>query len=245
MKVNTRYLVAGGTITVVCALSYLWHVKSDNQVESTLEKVERQAEPANAHAADRVLAQVAPQAVEAVSERAPAVLDEPEDSAQRADRPPLRDPDKPFIPDPMTLQDRLERARERQELATRWENERQDAAFARESEVRMAEILLERGLEPKALKELDCRETVCRFRLDAVTDLHKEVGELAKAARSLAPETWLLPEEVPDDPARKYTIEVFFARPGYRLSGGGGRIGDPPRMAEAAHAEELEALASE
>lgn len=175
--------------------------------------------------------QTSTQLINAAVASSPATEEPAEPDVQpQVERAPHRDPEKPFIPDRLTLEDRLERAREQTELGTRWDREKPDTEWSRESEGKIKEILLQRGLDADALKQIDCRETICRFRLDAVTDLHKEVGELAKAARALGRESWLMPEEVEGDPARRYTIEVFFPREGYRLSGGGGRINDPERM---------------
>ena len=50
-------------------------------------------------------------------------------------------------------------------------------------------------------------------------------------ARELHVETWLLPEG--DPRSARYHIEVFLPRDGYRLSGGGGKIGCELATAEA------------
>jgi len=79
------------------------------------------------------------------------------------------------------------------------------------------------------LKEVDCRETVCRFQLRTSNNTQGEVMSLIQVARELGEETWVRAE--PQDNEPQSQIEVFYPRDGYRLSGGGGRIAEPPRVA--------------
>jgi hypothetical protein len=95
----------------------------------------------------------------------------------------------------------------------------------------MHDLLAENGVPPRALGQVDCRETICRLRLEAQSDEQQAVMALIRSARALHVETWLLPEEA--EHGSGYFMDVFLPRDGYRLSGGGGQIGGELTIGEA------------
>jgi hypothetical protein len=128
-----------------------------------------------------------------------------------------------------SLEQRLERAQERKELLVRWDKETQDQSWTREVSSHIEGLLGNAKFSSDHLKEVDCRETVCRFQLRTSNNTQGEVMSLIQVARELGEETWLRAE--PQDNEPQSQIEVFYPRDGYRLSGGGGRIAEPPRVA--------------
>jgi hypothetical protein len=137
---------------------------------------------------------------------------------------PTEDPETAlFKPDKFSVEQALQRAAERKELNDRWQSQKEDRPWAAETKGRVQALLRKANLRPQALREVDCRETICRFSLHAETSLQKDVGNMIHAARDLERETWLMPE--PSEQANgAWDIEVYFPRAGYMLSGGGGRI---------------------
>lgn len=136
-----------------------------------------------------------------------------------------------FKTDVVTLETRLQRAAEREELSSRFEAEQHDAAWSAELQKKMTELLAADGMSARALGKVDCRQTICRLNLTSSSDRKRDVMAMIHAARELHEETWLLPEE--DEARASYSTEVYLPRDGYRLSGGGGRIDEAPRTAAA------------
>lgn len=125
-----------------------------------------------------------------------------------------------------SMEQRLERAHERYELLGRWNNEAPDASWSSQLSSRIHYLLGNENFSSDHLKEVDCRQTVCRFQLRTSNNTHAEVMKLIRVARDLGEETWVRAE--PHETAPESHIEVFFPREGYRLSGGGGRIDESP-----------------
>src|SRR4051812_1823470 len=71
----------------------------------------------------------------------------------------------PFQADTFTPEQALERAREKAELNDRWTAEPADAAWATETTNRVSALLASAGVDPLALRDVDCRATICRFSL--------------------------------------------------------------------------------
>jgi hypothetical protein len=122
-------------------------------------------------------------------------------------------------PTPLTAEELDLREAESTLLNARWSSQQTDPAWSKASEATIAKLLLDQGFSFEVMRELDCRQTICRFVLDA------EDGPRALAllgvGRRVHDETWLDHTAQHDG---SWTIEVFFSRPGYRLSGDGGRI---------------------
>ena len=136
---------------------------------------------------------------------------------------------------------RAERAKEREDLNRRWQSEAPDATWASDSAPRIVKLLADARQSPAALRVLDCRQSICRFELHSAGGTHGEVMSLVHAARQLETETWVHPVAQPDG---TWHMETFFPKEGYRLSGGGGRIGqvkqgpDSPGPQSQPHTEE-------
>jgi hypothetical protein len=141
-----------------------------------------------------------------------------------------------FKGDEVSLEARLLRAQEHDELSRRLAPERPDPAWTASVEQRMHALLATNGVPVRALDAVDCRETICRLRLISEGVSQRAVMSVIHAARELHLETWLLPEEDPQSP--RYHLDVFLPRDGYRLSGGGGRIGGELTTGEAPPAAE-------
>jgi hypothetical protein len=160
----------------------------------------------------------APAAAAAAPEGAPAARIKKED-----------DPNGPFA-----LKESPEELRERQaeyaDLSERFNREAADGTWTNQSGSRVTEQLARNQLQKSALQAVDCRQTICRFLLASSTGKQGEVGGLIQTARDLELETWLHPEKQADGTWR---MEVFFPKEGYRLSTGGGRIDEMPRVVDA------------
>jgi hypothetical protein len=155
----------------------------------------------------------------------PQVSPAPPAAADPTPRPRVKkedDPNQPFAIAGETDQDRAERAAERAELDKRWQGEAPDAAWANDSGPRIAKVLADARQPPQALHAVDCRQSICRFELHSAGGTQGEVMALIHAARQLELETWVRPAQQPDG---SWHMETFFPKQGYRLSGGGGRIG--------------------
>lgn len=122
-------------------------------------------------------------------------------------------------PTPLDVEELDLREAELAMLTSRWQSQQADPAWSKESEAAIAKLLLDGGFAFEAMRELDCRETVCRFILDA-EDGARALA-LLRIGRRVHDETWLDHTAQHDG---SWSIEVFFARAGYRLSGDGGRI---------------------
>jgi hypothetical protein len=122
-------------------------------------------------------------------------------------------------PTPLNVEELDLREAESAMLTSRWQSQQADPAWSKESEAAIAKLLLDGGFAFEAMRELDCRETVCRFMLDA-EDGARALA-LLRIGRRVHDETWLDHTAQHDG---SWSIEVFFARAGYRLSGEGGRI---------------------
>jgi hypothetical protein len=96
----------------------------------------------------------------------------------------------------------------------------------------MTTLLAQNGVDSSAFGAVACRETICRFSLKSKTGKKTEVQSLIHVARSLDDQTWLDPEEQEDG---SFGMQVYYPREGYRLSGGGGKIGEPKEVVEAAN----------
>lgn len=116
---------------------------------------------------------------------------------------------------------------DRRDLGSRWSGEPSDRAWTSETAERIAVILHGKQLDPSAVKEVDCRRTICRFALTSPSPKHGDVMATISAARETDPETWTMPDAQANG---SYNVDVFFPRKGYRLSGGGGRIDEPMRV---------------
>jgi hypothetical protein len=136
-----------------------------------------------------------------------------------------------FKTDVVSVEARLQRAAEREELSSRFEAEPHDAAWSAELQKKMTQLLAADGMSARALGKVDCRQTICRLNLTSASERNRDVMAMIHAARELHEETWLLPEE--DEGRATYSTEVYLPRDGYRLSGGGGRIDEAPRTAAA------------
>lgn len=137
-----------------------------------------------------------------------------------------------FVDPSGSLEARLQRAQERDELNARWVSEPADSQWGTSVERRMQSLLSEHGLQSRSLSTVDCRQTICRLQLHAANESQKSVTALIAAARALHEETWVLPEE--DEASSTYSVDVFMPRDGYRLSAGGGQVGSPLATVEAA-----------
>jgi hypothetical protein len=129
----------------------------------------------------------------------------------------------PFTFDHETPEDRADRLRERDELGKRWTEEPRDSRWANEASARISDLLARAEQRSSALREVDCRQSICRFELQSATGTQKEAMALIAVARQFEPETWLRPYQQRNG---SWRMEVFFPKQGYRLSGGGGRIGE-------------------
>jgi hypothetical protein len=127
-----------------------------------------------------------------------------------------------FVPDSASMEASLTRAQEHDELSRRFSSEQQDTKWAAEVEQQMQRLLHEGGISSRALQLVDCRQTICRLKLEAQSDRRASVMAVIHAARALHQETWLLPEE--DEQGSTFFVEVFLPRDGYRLSSGGGKV---------------------
>jgi hypothetical protein len=136
-----------------------------------------------------------------------------------------------FVPDSASVEARLTRAQEHDELSRRLSSEQQDPKWVAEVERQMQGLLRDGGVSSRALQLVDCRETICRLKLEAQSDRRASVMAVIHAARELHRETWLLPEE--DEQGSTFFVEVFMPRDGYRLSSGGGKIDGEMGTAEA------------
>jgi hypothetical protein len=153
----------------------------------------------------------------------------PEATAEAPQPPDSAEQDKAkFEGFPESLEQRLERARERAELVGRWDGESKDAEWTRHELDRISTSLVRADLRYDQVQAVDCRETVCRFELKTTGETYGEVMQLIRTARGLDEQTWVRAE--PDETPSTSTIEVFMPREGYRLSSGGGRIGEPVRV---------------
>jgi hypothetical protein len=134
----------------------------------------------------------------------------------------------PFTGFTESAEQRVERMQERSELLGRWNEEAKDPSWtARESSL-IAGLLANAEFSRDHLKEIDCRETICRFQLQTSNNTYGEVMSLIGVAHELGDETWLRAEPQAKEPQSH--IEIFVPRDGYRLSGGGGRIDAPPTI---------------
>jgi hypothetical protein len=133
------------------------------------------------------------------------------------------DEDEPrFKPDPRTLEESLRRTQEREELRSRWnEEKRRDVPWSQSLTEGIIHGLVDNRVGEPASVDADCRETICRVILRSEGDSDREVMGVIRVARALHQETWLLAEDAEDG---SYELELFLPRNGYRLSGGGGRI---------------------
>jgi hypothetical protein len=125
------------------------------------------------------------------------------------------------------LERALELASDRAVLTARWSNEMSDPSWRSVTAARLHTTLVERGVDPNAVTEIDCRATICRFALRTSSKMKADVDGLIQAARAIDEQTWTMPEE--QDAG--YSVEVFFPREGYRLSGDGGRVDQPMKEA--------------
>jgi len=112
-------------------------------------------------------------------------------------------------------------AQERVELEQRWTSEARDSSWTSQAASRVADLLAARSLNTAALREVDCRQTICRFSLRAQSSLDREVSGLVFASRDLTEETWLMPKATDQ---YGWELEVFFPKEGFKLSGGGGPV---------------------
>jgi len=142
----------------------------------------------------------------------------------------------PFKTDVVTVEARLRRAAEREELDHRWASEAADPVWGTQVKNHMVELLAADGVSARALDDADCRQTICRLKLTSSSDRKSDVMSVIHAARELHVETWLLPEQ--DEARGTYGIEVFMPRDGFRLSGGGGKIDHAPKTDEVAAYDE-------
>lgn len=127
--------------------------------------------------------------------------------------------DVPVEPTRLDMEELDRREAESAMLASRWQSQQANPAWSKESAAAIAKLLLDGGFAFEAMREPDCLETICRFILDA-EDGARALA-LLRIGRRVQDETWL------DHTAERdgsWSIEVFFARAGYRLSGDGGRI---------------------
>jgi hypothetical protein len=134
-----------------------------------------------------------------------------------------------YVPDSDTQERGPELAIERREMLTRVGSENADPQWTAETVGRVQGLLAPSAAGAGALKEVDCRQTICRLTLRSASEKRADVKGLLTTARSIDEQTWMLPERQSD---ATFAIEVFFPRKDYRLSGGGGRIDEQPRMAE-------------
>ena len=122
-------------------------------------------------------------------------------------------------PTPLTLEELEVREQEAKMLTGRWASQDHDADWSGRTAQAVATLLEESGFEQEVASEIDCRATLCRLVLQGNDD--QEAVELLHVARGIHDETWLDHSETDEG---SWGIEVFFSRPGYRLSGDGGRI---------------------
>lgn len=155
----------------------------------------------------------------------------PAEPAPEVENPPKAEQSSRFKEDSLSLESRLRRAQEHDELNARLAPERVDPTWTASVERRMQTLLADGGISSRALESVDCRETICRLRLASESDRQQAVMALIHSARALHPETWLLPES--DERGSKYYMDVFLPRDGYRLSSGGGRVDSPLAIGEA------------
>ena len=121
------------------------------------------------------------------------------------------------------LERALELASDRAELNARWSSEARDPSWRSVTEARLHATFLEHSVNPNSVTDVDCRATICRFTIHTSSKAKTDVDGLIRAARAIDEQTWTKPEEQDTG----YSINVFFPRDGYRLSGGGGRIDEP------------------
>jgi hypothetical protein len=142
----------------------------------------------------------------------PASEAEPEQLSSSKERPPR-------TPHPLEPGELVIRAKERVELAHRWESQAKDAQWSNETEWKVQDLLDKAKLDVNAVSNVDCRATICRFELFAGDG--ETAFQVIKVARSANDDTWVDHHAAADDTWR---IEVFASRSGYRLSGDGQRI---------------------
>ena len=156
------------------------------------------------------------------SDSALPASDAPAPKAERADR---------FRGGAPTLEARLRRAQEHDELSRRLAAEHPNPAWSESIERRMQALLGENAVSSRALELVDCRETICRLHLRTEDDGQQAIMAVIRAALLLHQETWLLPEE--DGDGSRFAVDVFLPAQGHRLSAGGGRIGSEVAAVEA------------
>jgi hypothetical protein len=166
----------------------------------------------------------------------PAVAVQPPPAASAAAAAKESDENAPFKTDVVTVEARLRRAAEREELDHRWASEAADPAWSTQVKHHMVELLAADGVSARALDDVDCRQTICRLKLTSSSERKSDVMSVIHAARELHVETWLLPEQ--DEARGTYGMEVFMPREGFRLSGGGGKIDQAPKTDEVAAYDE-------
>jgi hypothetical protein len=213
MSRQTR-LVTACALTVLALLVFSRNSEEPKPTAASVAPVAR-AERPGSQPAKSALAQAAP-----VTAKASATQDE----AATDGVPKL------FVAETLSVEQRLMRARERQELMGRFSSERASSDWTREVSDLVDTTLSESDLDELSLKEADCRQTVCKLGLRSHGSNEDEVMGLIHAVRSLHPETWLWPEQQSDG---SWDIEAFLPREGYRLSAGGGRVSEPLAQASA------------
>jgi hypothetical protein len=117
-------------------------------------------------------------------------------------------------PDPLSPEDLLHRASEREQLMFRWQQQSGDERWSNAAEVAVQKLLADAKLDTGAVRDVDCRETICRFAL--VGRGGEEALDLIRTARRLDEQTWVDHHEHFDG---TWTIEVFFPREGRQLAG--------------------------
>jgi hypothetical protein len=122
-------------------------------------------------------------------------------------------PDREYQPQPDSLAEWLQ---EREPLTARWASETGDPSWNRQATSQIAAILINAQLSPNALRDVDCRQTICRVKLHSDSKVHRDVSALIGASRKLVDQTFLVPFASDQG---GWDIETFFPREGWSLEG--------------------------
>lgn len=113
-------------------------------------------------------------------------------------------------------QDVAEWMKERAPLHDRWASESGDPSWTNRAASQIARILNDAKLNVNALRDVDCRQTICRFKLRSESTLHRNVSDLIAASRALVEQTFLVPVAVSGG---GWDIETYFPKDEYSLEG--------------------------
>jgi hypothetical protein len=125
-----------------------------------------------------------------------------------------RSPEREYAPPAV---EHLEWMGERALLKARWAAESGDSAWTERAASLITQILLQANLGTSALRNVDCRQTVCQLKLHSDSKQHRDVSNLIAASRKVIEQTFLVPIAAESG---GWDIEAYFPKEGYSLEGG-------------------------